>query len=100
MEIGATYVSSFLFNLGLILLCTIPVVQLCSVAFAGYIHFSDLTLIFGLQINYLRFYTLFSVNHVFIWMLVLLSPVSVIYLFFVPLEISPSAMEFKELLEQ
>jgi len=51
MEWNKTYVSSFLFNVMLILLCSIPVVQFCSVAFADYARRSNIQQIFGTQVS-------------------------------------------------
>jgi len=56
MEWNKTYVSSFLFNVMLILLCSAPVVQFCSLAFAEYTRHSNIQQIFGTQFRYLQFF--------------------------------------------
>lgn len=42
MKPGKTYMSSFMFNIGLVLLCALPVVQFCSNAFADYARFATI----------------------------------------------------------
>jgi len=68
---GKTFVNSFLFNVAIILVCTIPVVQLCAGAFASYARYSDVYLMFNIEINYMEFYSLFYTNHVFIIILLI-----------------------------
>jgi LMBR1 domain-containing protein 1 len=46
--------NSFLFNLLLILLCSLPVVQFSTIAFADYARFTNVNQIFGVQIKYLQ----------------------------------------------
>ena len=100
MKVGGTYISSFLFNVGVIMLCTIPIVQFCSTAFASYIRFTDIFVIFGVQIKYLAFFKLFFEKNVFIWILFLFCPISLIYLAFKPVDRPASPEEFKELLQR
>eukprot|EP01041_Mallomonas_annulata_P002734 gene2734-5382_t len=100
MKISGTYVNSFLFNLGIIMLCTIPLVQFCATAFASYVRYSDIYHIFGIQIKYLRFFVLFNTNEVFIWILFLMAPLSVLYLSLQPVDRAASAEEFREALQR
>jgi LMBR1 domain-containing protein 1 len=65
---GRTYTNAFLFNLAIVLVCTIPVIQFCTAAFAEYARFSDVFNIFNVQITYLKFYTIFYTNHVFVYL--------------------------------
>jgi LMBR1 domain-containing protein 1 len=96
MQVGGTYVSSFLFNLGIVLLCTIPLIHFCVVAFAGYTVNSDAFLLFGVQVNYLTFYSQFYTNHVFVWIL-MLSALSVLPYFFIrPRDKAVSTEDFKK----
>jgi LMBR1 domain-containing protein 1 len=67
MKLGATYMSSFMFNIGLVLLCALPVVQFSSTAFRDYARFSSIRQIFGVQIAYLKFFTYFWANNIFIY---------------------------------
>ncbi|KAF7845365.1 LIMR family protein [Senna tora] len=70
MKWGATLMNSFLFNVGLILLCSISVIQFCSIAFAYYAQATAAQEIFGhtLQslhgIKYLYKYNVFQIAFV------------------------------------
>ncbi|XP_074270604.1 LIMR family protein At5g01460-like [Silene latifolia] len=70
MKWGATLMNSFLFNVGLILLCSISVIQFCSSAFAFYAQATAAEEIFGhtLQslrgIKYLYKYNVFQIGFV------------------------------------
>ncbi|KAL2337752.1 hypothetical protein Fmac_012198 [Flemingia macrophylla] len=54
MKWGATLMNSFLFNVGLILLCSISVIQFCSIAFAYYAQATAAQEIFGHTLESLR----------------------------------------------
>jgi LMBR1 domain-containing protein 1 len=54
MKWGATLMNSFLFNVGLILLCSISVIQFCSTAFAYYAQATAAQEIFGHTLQSLR----------------------------------------------
>ncbi|GMI71418.1 hypothetical protein like AT5G01460 [Hibiscus trionum] len=54
MKWGATLMSSFLFNVGLILLCSISVIQFCSTAFGYYAQATAAQEIFGHTLESLR----------------------------------------------
>ncbi|RAL52156.1 hypothetical protein DM860_017293 [Cuscuta australis] len=70
MKWGATLMNSFLFNVGLILLCSISVIQFCATAFAYYAQATAAQEIFGhtLQslrgIKYLYKYNVFQIGFV------------------------------------
>ncbi|XP_057520015.1 LIMR family protein At5g01460-like [Amaranthus tricolor] len=70
MKWGATLMNSFLFNVGLILLCSISVIQFCSTAFAYYAQATAAGEIFGhtLQslrgIKYLYKYNVFQIGFI------------------------------------
>ncbi|XP_042515869.1 LIMR family protein At5g01460-like [Macadamia integrifolia] len=70
MKWGATLMNSFLFNVGLILLCSISVIQFCSTAFGYYAQATAAQEIFGhtLQslrgIKYLYMYNVFQIAFV------------------------------------
>lgn len=70
MKWGATLMNSFLFNVGLILLCSISVIQFCATAFAYYAQATAAEEIFGhtLQslrgIKYLYKYNVFQIGFV------------------------------------
>jgi len=69
MKINGTYMNSFLFNLILILLCTFPIVEFSTSAFAGYARFSNIYHFFGVQMKYLVFFSYFYTNNVFVGIL-------------------------------
>ncbi|EFJ32053.1 hypothetical protein SELMODRAFT_75198 [Selaginella moellendorffii] len=54
MKYGGTLMNSFLFNVGLILLCSVSVIQFCSKAFALYARATTAQEIFGLTLESLR----------------------------------------------
>eukprot|EP00569_Conticribra_weissflogii_P003296 CAMPEP_0171328156 /NCGR_PEP_ID=MMETSP0878-20121228/481_1 /TAXON_ID=67004 /ORGANISM="Thalassiosira weissflogii, Strain CCMP1336" /LENGTH=496 /DNA_ID=CAMNT_0011827985 /DNA_START=169 /DNA_END=1656 /DNA_ORIENTATION=- len=56
MKYNKTYMSSMLFNIGLILLCALPVVQFCSSAFRDYARYTTINQVFNVQIEYLKFF--------------------------------------------
>jgi LMBR1 domain-containing protein 1 len=84
MKLGATMMNSFLFNVGLILLCSIPVVQFCTTAFALYAHGSAIENLFGIQVTNLKFLRYFFLNNVFLYALFILAALTLIYLLVCP----------------
>jgi LMBR1 domain-containing protein 1 len=80
MKVGKTYMSSFLFNTALVLLCAMPVVQFCQDAFADYAVFSNIRQIFGVQIQYLQFFSLFWTKNIFIYVFMVISVLTSVYL--------------------
>jgi LMBR1 domain-containing protein 1 len=66
MEYNNTLTNAFLANSWLILLCSFVVVQFSAIAFPIYARNSTVDLIFGTQIRYMRFFTYFFANNVFI----------------------------------
>ena len=80
MKVGKTYMSSFMFNIGLVLLCALPVVQFCSTAFADYARFATIRQIYGVQIEYLKFFSFFWTNDVFIYALLIIMLLTSVYL--------------------
>jgi LMBR1 domain-containing protein 1 len=97
MKVGATPVNAFLYNIAMILLCTIPVVHLCAISFSGYARYSEIYYIIGWQITYLHFFSHFHTSHVFIWILFLTCPLTGLYLIWKPKETSgPSSADIME----
>lgn len=80
MKVGKTYMSSFMFNIGLVLLCALPVVQLSQDAFADYAAFSEIRQLFGVQVQYLEFFSIFFENNIFIYVFMAFSVITGIYL--------------------
>jgi len=67
MKIGKTYMSSFMFNIGLVLLCALPVVQFSQEAFADYAAFAEIRQLFGVQVHNLKFFSFFFDKKIFIY---------------------------------
>jgi len=84
MKVGKTYMSSFLFNTGLVILCAMPVVQLCQDAFADYAAFANIRQIFGVQIYYLTFFGVFWQNNIFVYVFLVISILTALYLWCKP----------------
>lgn len=72
--------NSFLFNINLILLSSISVTHFCTTAFREYVTMTDIDLIFGTQVKYLKFFVIFSKYNIFIYGLFSLMVISFIYL--------------------
>lgn len=98
VKLGQTYMDSFLFNIALIMFCTVPVIHFCTLAFAAYTVDSDVYLIFGVQIAYLNFYSTFYAHKVFPYIILLVSIVTCIYLVRTPRDSAYSTEAFKETL--
>eukprot|EP00558_Chaetoceros_sp_UNC1202_P001446 CAMPEP_0197260274 /NCGR_PEP_ID=MMETSP1429-20130617/83950_1 /TAXON_ID=49237 /ORGANISM="Chaetoceros sp., Strain UNC1202" /LENGTH=458 /DNA_ID=CAMNT_0042724511 /DNA_START=541 /DNA_END=1917 /DNA_ORIENTATION=- len=84
MKVNKTYMSSFMFNVGLILLCALPVVQFCTTAFPEYARYTHVVQVMGTQVKYLKFFTFFWTAKVFIYALLIVFGMTVIYLFCKP----------------
>jgi LMBR1 domain-containing protein 1 len=80
MKPGKTYMSSFMFNIGLVLLCALPVVQFCSTAFADYAKYATIRQIFGVQVEYLQFFSFFWTNDIFIFAFLIVMLLTSVYL--------------------
>mmetsp|Transcript_29874 Transcript_29874/g.43855 ORF Transcript_29874/g.43855 Transcript_29874/m.43855 type:complete len:536 (-) Transcript_29874:134-1741(-) len=79
MKINGTYMSSFLFNIGLILLCAVPAVQFVVMGLTIYARYSTVFQIFGTTVFYLDFFSFFFENHVFIIALLASSGLTILY---------------------
>ena len=56
MRMNKTYMSSFLFNIALVCLCALPVVQFCASAFQDYARYTTINQVFNVQLYYLQFF--------------------------------------------
>jgi len=54
LKANGTLMNSFLFNVGILLICSVSCTQLCATAFAQYAHGSAISQLFVSQIQYLR----------------------------------------------
>jgi len=69
MKMKATPLNSILFNVLMVLVSSPTVVQFTQEAFSDYARLTDADVIFAAQIKYLKFYSLFFENNVFIYAL-------------------------------
>lgn len=96
MDVGKTYMSAMLFNIGLVLLCTLPVIQLTQVAFEDYCKFATITQIFGVQIQYLKFFSWFWVNNIFVFAMVIFFVLTSVFLACKPVDKSASSIALRD----
>ncbi len=100
MKPNGTYMNSFLFNLLLVLLCSLPVVQFSTIAFADYARFSNINQIFGVQIKYLQFFTYFWTTNAFIYAILGMAILSTLYLVIKPRDVPADSLKLKESLRR
>jgi LMBR1 domain-containing protein 1 len=100
MKPSKTYMSSFLFNIALVLLCALPVVQFCQEAFADYAAFSTIRQLFGVQVQNLTFFGWFWTNKVFIYIFMACAVLSTLYLWCRPKDKSTDARQLRDRLRQ
>jgi LMBR1 domain-containing protein 1 len=96
MIIGRTYMSSFMFNIGLVLLCALPVVQFAADAFSDYARFSTIRQIFGVQIENLKFFGWWWTNNIFVYVFMTCVVLSTLYLWCKPKDTPPSGVELRD----
>lgn len=99
MVLGKTYMSAFLFNIGLVLLCALPVVQFCATSFAAYSRNSTIFRLFGVQIANLKFFGPFWQNNIFTIVFLAFSLLCMLYLCCKPKDGPPSSDELRERLK-
>ena len=96
MILGKTYMSSFLFNIGLILLCALPVVQFATTSFSDYARFSTIRQIFGVQIQNLKFFGWWWSKNIFVYIFMVFTVLSTLYLWCKPKDTPPSGVELRD----
>lgn len=84
MEVGNTLMNAFLANTWIMMLCAIPATQFCVTAFPYYTRNTTATVMFGNQIQYLKFFIYFFSNNVFIIMMLCFSALTAIFLCICP----------------
>lgn len=99
MKIGGTYTNAFLFNLGIVMLSTIPLVHFCVSAFSSYTVNSDAFFLFQVQVKYMHFFRAFHMNNIFIWFILLVACILLPYLMYKPRDIAESTEQFKRHLQ-
>ncbi|GKY92917.1 hypothetical protein MPSEU_000260700 [Mayamaea pseudoterrestris] len=100
MKPGKTYMSSFMFNIGLLLLCALPVVQFCQQAFAGYAANSNIRQMFGTQIQNLKFFGWWWRSKVFIYLFLIFFILATMYLCCKPKDKSADARLLRDRLRE
>ncbi len=96
MILGKTYMSSFLFNVGLVLLCALPVVQFSAQAFSDYARDSTINQIFNVQIENLQFFGFWFTNKIFIYVFLGFFGLTALYLMFKPKDSGPSGVKLRD----
>mmetsp|Transcript_15157 Transcript_15157/g.35125 ORF Transcript_15157/g.35125 Transcript_15157/m.35125 type:complete len:558 (-) Transcript_15157:382-2055(-) len=96
MMLGKTYMSSFLFNVLLILLCAMPVVQFSAQAFSAYAANTTVNQIFNVQVMNLTFFGTFFRQKVFVYIFLGFSGLTAIYLMIKPKDTGPSGIELRD----
>lgn len=99
MKPGKTYMSSFMFNIGLVLLCALPVVQFSVTSFADYARFSTVSQVMGTQVQYLKFFTWFWTQNIFVYALISVFGLTAIYLICRPRDTSTSSIHLRDRLK-
>lgn len=80
MKLNKTYMSSFLFNIGLCLLCALPVVQFCASAFQDYARYTTINQVFNVQLYYLKFFGWWWRQKIFEYVLLAIVLLTCLYL--------------------
>jgi len=84
MEVNNTLMNAFLANTWVILLCSIPTVQFCVKAFPIYARETSANMLFGTQAEHLEFFRYFWLSNFFIYVIVILSGLTLIWLLVSP----------------
>ena len=80
MVAGKTMANSFLFNIGLILICTLPVVQFAVDSFREYARLTDIAMILNVQVRYMDFFGVIFKNSIFVVVLLGFALLCLLYL--------------------
>ena len=96
MKKDETYMNSFLFNVSLILISSVSITQFCANAFSDYVAFTDIDLIFGVQIKHLKFFVFFYKNFIFEYAFLGIFVLSFLYLLIRPNDPMTTEKMFEE----
>jgi len=80
MIAGETWMNSFLFNVILLLIASVGVIQLCIACFPIYTRNTDIFVIFGNTVRYMTFYKYFYDKNVFTIAFVVWTFIALIYM--------------------
>jgi len=86
VELGKTKMDSFLANTWVLLLCSVPTVQFCVFAFPYYCRDTQVDILFGTQIMYIKYLEYFWENNVFIFALLVVVIISAVVLIIRPVD--------------
>jgi len=96
MILGKTYMSSFLFNIGLVLMCSLPVVQFSADAFSDYARYSTINQLFNVQIANLNFFGFFFTKNIFVYIFMGFMFLAAVFLMCRPRNTPPSGKELRD----
>jgi LMBR1 domain-containing protein 1 len=96
MILGKTYMSSFLFNVGLVLLCAMPVVQFSAQAFRDYARNTTINQIFNVQIENLVFFGYWFTRNIFVYVFLSFFGLTLLYLLIKPKDSGPSGVALRD----
>jgi len=80
MRIGNTMMNSFLFNVWLLLLCSVATVQFCYSAFQSYAQLTAIDMLLGVQVRNLQFLSWFFRNDFFFYCMLCISSLTLVVL--------------------
>lgn len=85
MEVGNTYMSAFLANIWILCLCVFPLVQFVAAAIPLYARYTAIEVLFGGQIKYLKGFSVFWTQNVFVYMLLAMAILTIPVVIFCPI---------------
>uniref|UniRef100_K3X7A6 Uncharacterized protein n=1 Tax=Globisporangium ultimum (strain ATCC 200006 / CBS 805.95 / DAOM BR144) TaxID=431595 RepID=K3X7A6_GLOUD len=100
MKLHGTYMNSMLFNLGLVLSCSIPVVQFCDQAFQDYGRLTSIRTMMGNQIHYLQGMSFFWEYNIFVYAILAFSLLTMMFLIAKPKDNSSPVDEIRKKIER
>lgn len=80
MKLHGTYMNSMLFNLGLVLSCSIPTVQFCDQAFQDYGRLTSIRTMMGNQIRHLQGMSFFWEYNIFVYAILAFALLTTVFL--------------------
>ncbi len=86
---GETFINAFLFNALLMNIWAVALTQFLAVLFRTYARFTDVMLIFEVQVKYMRFFHFFWVYDIFVYCFIVWMFVSLAYFILRPVEKIP-----------
>jgi LMBR1 domain-containing protein 1 len=84
MKLNETFMNSFIFNVLLVLICSVSLTQFSVQIFSDYCRFTTINMFFGNQVTNLKFFKYFYQNNVFGYIFISISLLTLIYLCIFP----------------